>query len=29
MHLKYISKDFKKSLFEQMYEEHPDYRDDR
>jgi hypothetical protein len=29
MHLKYISKDFKRSLFEQMYEEHPDYRDDR
>lgn len=29
MHLKYISKEFKRSLFEQMYEEHPQYRDDR
>ncbi len=29
MHLKYISKDFKRSLFEQMYEEHPEYRDDK
>jgi len=29
MHLKYISKDFKRSLFEQMFNEHPEYRDDR
>jgi splicing factor U2AF subunit len=25
MHLKYVSKSFKKSLFRQMYEEHPEY----
>ena len=25
MHLKYISRDFKKSLFEQMYDEHPEF----
>ena len=29
MHLKYISKEFKKSLFEQMYEEHPEFKEDR
>jgi hypothetical protein len=27
MHLKYISKSFKKSLFEQMYSEYPQYKD--
>jgi hypothetical protein len=26
MHLKYISKSFKKSLFEQMFTEHPEYK---
>jgi splicing factor U2AF subunit len=26
MHLKYISKKFKNSLFDQMYDEHPDFR---
>lgn len=26
MHLKYVSKHFKSSLFEQMYAEHPEYR---
>ncbi len=26
MHLKYISKNFKNSLFEQMYDEHPEYK---
>jgi splicing factor U2AF subunit len=26
MHLKYISKNFKKSLFDQMYSEHPEYK---
>ena len=25
MHLKYVSRSFKKSLMRQMYEEHPDY----
>jgi hypothetical protein len=29
MHLKYISKSFKKSLFEQMYSEHPDFKKSR
>lgn len=29
MHLKYISKSFKKSLFEQMYTEHPEYKETR
>jgi splicing factor U2AF subunit len=27
MHLKYISKNFKNSLFEQMYDDHPEYKD--
>jgi splicing factor U2AF subunit len=27
MHLKYISKSFKTSLFDQMYSDHPDYKD--
>ena len=26
MHLKYISKNFKNSLFDQMYDEHPEYK---
>lgn len=29
MHLKYISKDFKKSLFDQMFDEHPEYIEKR
>lgn len=29
MHLKYISKNFRSSLFEQMYAEHPEYKDPR
>ena len=27
MHLKYISRNFKNSLFEQMYDDHPEYKD--
>ena len=29
LHLKYVSKKFKKSLFEQMYTEHPEYKHKR
>jgi splicing factor U2AF subunit len=29
MHLKYISRDFKKSLIDQMYDEHPEYNKKR
>ena len=29
MHPKHVGKDLKRTLFKQMYDEHPDYRDHR